>query len=135
LAFLGVLLWGGSLWRPAPALVVPYTVWVIGGCLIGGATAGLRALGAARRSLRAMIIASVLFLTCSGVGTYLDGATGAVVGAAAATMAAALVWWWQLRLGIQESRIFPAPAAADYLTGTGHSKGRHRRPATAARVP
>jgi O-antigen/teichoic acid export membrane protein len=132
---LGVLLLGDKLWRPAAALVVPYTVWVIGGCLIGGATAGLRALGAARRSLRAMIIASVLFLTCSGVGTYLDGATGAVVGAAAATMAAALVWWWQLRLGIQESGIFPAPAAADYLTGTGHSKGRHRRPATAARVP
>lgn len=114
---LGALLLGQNLWRPAAALVLPYTAWVIAGCFIGGATAGLRALGASRRSLRAMIISSVFFLGFGVGGAYLGGASGTVQGAAIATTAGALVWWWQLWRAMAES---PELRRAD---------GRHRRPA------
>jgi O-antigen/teichoic acid export membrane protein len=119
-----------SLWRPAGALVPAYTVWVMGGCLIGGATAGLRALGVARRSLRAMLISSVIFVIGGVAGAYLGGAAGTVDGAAASTLAGAAVWWWQLRVAISESPILSSRAGS-----LGKSSGRHRRPAgrTAAR--
>ena len=104
---LGELLLGKQLWRPASQLVVPFTVSVMGACLIAGATAGLHALGAARRSLRAMIIASVLYLSLNLAGAALDGATGTVRGAAVATWAGAVVWWWQLGVAMRESGKIP----------------------------
>ena len=82
------------------------------GCLIGGATAGLRALGAARASWRVMLIASALFVVGGVAGAYLDGAAGTVDGAAASTVVGALVWWWQLRLAIRESPILSGRATA-----------------------
>lgn len=104
---LGNLLLGGQLWRPTYGLVMPYTVSVMGGCLIAGATAGLHALGAARRSLRAMVIASLLLLGCGLTGAYYGGAMGTVRGAAVATWAGAVVWWWQLRIAMRESGKIP----------------------------
>jgi O-antigen/teichoic acid export membrane protein len=92
-----------NLWRSAYPLVPAYTLWVAAGCLIGGATAGLRALGAARRSLRAMLIASALTVLGGVAGAYLAGAVGTVDGAAASTLTGALVWWWELRMAIRES--------------------------------
>lgn len=126
---LGDLLLGRQLWRPTFPLVLPYTISVMGGCLIGGATAGLRALGAARRSLRAMIIASVIFLAFGLAGAYLGGALGTVQGAAVATWAGALVWWWQLRLGIRESG--RVPPRSWYLFRR-QAAGRHRGLAASA---
>jgi O-antigen/teichoic acid export membrane protein len=82
---LGNLLLGKELWRPAYRLVLPYMISMMGLCLIIGASAGLHALGVAKRSLRAMIITSVIFLACNLVGAYLDGAVGTVRGAALAT--------------------------------------------------
>ena len=71
--------------RPADRLVPPYVVSVVGGCLIHGAAAGLQALGAARRSLRAMVLASAIVLGCGLAGGYLGGAVCTVRGAALAT--------------------------------------------------
>ena len=101
----------GQLWKPADQLVVPYTVSVMGACFIAGATAGLHALGAARRSLRATVLASVIYLVCGLVGAQLDGAVGAVRGAALATWVGALLWWWQLRAGMRESAAIPDRAS------------------------
>lgn len=122
---LGNLLLGQQLWRSAYQLVLPFTISVMGGCIIGGATAGLHALGAARRSLRAMIIASVIFLGCGLVGAYLGGAVGTVWGAAFATWAGALVWWWQLLAAMRESDRVPMRSGLLF----GHPAGRHREPA------
>ena len=97
----------GDLWRPADQLVVPYTLSLVGACFIAGATAGLHALGAARRSLRAMVLSSVTYLACGLVGAVLDGAVGAVRGAAVATWVGALIWWWHLRAGLRESPSIP----------------------------
>ena len=103
---LGQLLLGRQLWRPA-WLVVPYTLSTMGACLIAGATAGLHALGAAKRSLRAMIIGSVIYLSLNLTGAALDGAVGLVFGAALATWVGAVVWWWQLRVAMRESGKIP----------------------------
>ena len=46
----------GSIWRPTYPLVLPTTLPVMAGCATTGALIGLHALGAARRSLRAVII-------------------------------------------------------------------------------
>ena len=46
----------GSIWRPTYPLVLPTTIALIGGCVSTGALLGLHALGAARRSLRAVIL-------------------------------------------------------------------------------
>ena len=89
----------GQLWRPADQLVVPVHALARGRRFIAGATAGLHALGAARRSLRAMVLASLTFLACGLVGAVLDDAVGAVRGAAVATWVGALIWWWHLRRG------------------------------------
>lgn len=103
---LGYLLLG-SLWKPASALVPALTISVMGACITVGATAGLHALGAARRSLRAMVLASLVYLTCGLIGAYADGATGTVRGAALATWIGAGLWWWQLSLGLRESELIP----------------------------
>jgi O-antigen/teichoic acid export membrane protein len=102
------LLLGRQLWRPAFRLLPAYALCVMGFCLIGGASAGLHALGVAKRSLRSMIITSVLYVACSLVGTYLDGATGMVRGIALATWLGAGVWWYQLHLAMRESDKIPA---------------------------
>lgn len=123
----GTLLLGSQLWRPAYALVLPYSISVMGGCLIDGAAAGLHALGAAKRSLRAMIVASAFFLVFGVVGAYLGGAAGTVWGAAFATWAGAGMWWWQLQSGIRDNGT---------ALGRRHKTGRHRkqRPEPAARA-
>jgi O-antigen/teichoic acid export membrane protein len=126
---LGRLLLGPELWLPASHLVVPYTFSVMGFCLIAGATAGLHALGAAKRSLRAMAISSALYLGCNLTGAYLGGAhlggaVGTVRGAAIATLLGAVVWWWQLRLAMRESDRIPE-SARGWL---GRHRGLRARP-------
>lgn len=126
---LGDVLLSKHLWRPTYPLVVPYTIWVMGGCFIAGATAGLHALGAARRSLRAMVVASVLFLGSGLIGAYVGGAVGTVRGAAIATWAGALVWWWQLRVAMRESDKIPEQS----VKWSGGGAGRRRRYARSGR--
>jgi O-antigen/teichoic acid export membrane protein len=135
---LGNLLLGKELWRPASRLVLPFTISVMGGCVIDGAAAGLHALGAARRSLRAMIVASVLFLVCGVAGAYYGGAMGTVRGAALATCTGALVWWWHLRMAMREAGHLPArgetPSGEPESESAhgGRQEPRHARPSQAA---
>jgi O-antigen/teichoic acid export membrane protein len=105
---LGNVLLGAHLWREAYRLVLPSTVSIVGYCLIAGATAGLHALGAAKASLRAMIISSVMYLSFTLTGAYLGGAVGTVRGAALATCSGAVVWWWHLRVAMRDSDKIPA---------------------------
>ncbi len=125
----------GSIWRPTYPLVLPLTISVLGACVSAGATAGLHALGAARRSLRAMIVASVAFLGCGLIGTVLGGAQGTVDGAAVATWIGAVMWWWQLHLALQEAGHLPAGhrfwSGRPSDRAAGQESGRHRSPAAA----
>jgi O-antigen/teichoic acid export membrane protein len=124
---LGALLLGKHLWRPASKLVVPYTFSIMGFCIIGGASAGLHALGVAKRSLRAMMITSAMYLGGSLLGSYLGGAAGTVRFAAVATWLGAVVWWWQLRVAMRESDKIPAHGP-NWSRRRRETAGRHAAP-------
>jgi O-antigen/teichoic acid export membrane protein len=92
----------GEVWGPAYPLVPLITLAFMGGSIQAAAGAGLHALGAARRSLRAMIVSSVLVVVCGLGGAFWRGTVGTALGAAAAAWTGALLWWWQLRSTLRE---------------------------------
>ncbi|MGH2603743.1 MAG: hypothetical protein ACRDJ9_30710, partial [Dehalococcoidia bacterium] len=97
----------GSVWESAAALILPTTLSVMNAGLSTGAAAGLRALGAARRSLRAQLLASAAYLTGGLVGAVVAGALGSAWGVALASLFGAAVWWWQLFAGLREFDAVP----------------------------
>lgn len=99
---LGALLIG-HIWHNTYGLVLPQTAFLIGQGAAGGAGVGLHALGAARRSLRTVVIGAVLSAGLSIAGAATGGAAGAIEGTAAAAWLLALVAWWQLRAALRES--------------------------------
>jgi O-antigen/teichoic acid export membrane protein len=114
--------WGhallGEVWLTSSALILPATLSVANAGFNTGAAAGLRALGVARRSLRAQLCASALYLVGGVTGGAIGGARGSAWGAACATFAAAFVWWFTLRVGVRErkqleSEVNAGPAEAD----------------------
>jgi O-antigen/teichoic acid export membrane protein len=113
----------GSLWRPTYPLVLPQALFAVGQAAAVGSGAGLHALGAARRSLRGMVLISAAFLICSLVGAVAGGTKGTMQGAAAAAWIGAVISWWQLRAAIRESD--------QVTTGSrfwmGRPPARHRR--------
>ncbi|MFF5536400.1 hypothetical protein ACFY71_28635 [Streptomyces cinerochromogenes] len=113
----GALLWGGALlllpdrlgalvlggvWHSAAQLVVPVTLGVAGAGLGTGAAAGLRALGAARRSLRSQLFASAAYVGGGLGGAAAAGTVGSAWGVAAATVSGSAVWWLHLRSALRE---------------------------------
>ena len=130
----------GPIWRPTYPLVLPLTISVLGACVSAGASGGLHALGASRRSMRAMVLASAVFLVCGLVGAVAGGAVGTMRGAAVATWIGALLWWWQLRAALQEFQVSAGDTAierqepsvvaatATEVTATVSSPIRSRRP-------
>jgi hypothetical protein len=120
---LGALVLPGRLWHLTYGLVFPMTLAVVGACLSSGATAGLRALGVATRSLRAGFIGSVTYIAGCLIGAALAGAAGSVYGSAVGTTVGALVWWRQLQVALREAEV----PSVRLLPGT---TGRHRMDAT-----
>ena len=99
----------GEVWGPSYPLVPLVTLAFMGGCIQAGAGAGLRALGAARRSLRAMMLSSIVLVVCCLVGALAGGTIGTTAGAAAAAWIGAALWWWQLRTARHGSPDLPTP--------------------------
>ena len=97
----------GSVWQSAAVLILPTTLSVMNAGLSTGAASGLRALGAARRSLRAQLLTSAAYVTGGLVGAAVAGALGSAWGVALATLFGAAVWWWQLRAGLRELDAVP----------------------------
>jgi O-antigen/teichoic acid export membrane protein len=87
----------GSLWQPVSVLLPAVILGMCFGGFEVGAAAGVRALGAARRSLRAQLSFSALYLLGGAVGAVVAGAQGTCVGVAIATGLGAVVWWYQLQ--------------------------------------
>ena len=116
---LGTLLIG-SIWRPTYPLIIPVALSTAGICVWGGAEIGLRALGAARRSLHGMIFAAAAGLACGLTGAFLNGVLGAVSAFAIAMWVGAVVWWWLLLQAMRESgtaRVRGRRATASGLAG------------------
>jgi O-antigen/teichoic acid export membrane protein len=110
------LLWGGALllvpdrlgelvlgdvWSAASALIVPVTLGVAGAGLGTGAAAGLRALAAARRSLRCQLFASACYVGGGLGGAVVAGTAGSAWGVAAASLCGSAAWWLQLRSALR----------------------------------
>ncbi|MER7925450.1 MULTISPECIES: hypothetical protein [unclassified Streptomyces] len=113
----GALLWGsalllmpgrlgelalGDVWHTSSHLLTQITLSVAGAGLGTGAAAGLRALGAARRSLRCQLFASACYVGGGLGGAALGGTAGSAWGVAAATISGSAVWWLQLRSALRE---------------------------------
>ena len=94
----------GASWTIGREVVPPLTVGLVGLGLIMGATSGLRALGAAKRSLRVRIVMSVAVVAAGLIGARYAGAYGAATGRAIVLLAAAGLWWWQLIDSVREHR-------------------------------
>jgi O-antigen/teichoic acid export membrane protein len=118
-------------WRQAYPIVLPTTLGLAGATMIAGASAGLRAMGASKRSLRTQVIASLLYIAAALVGAVQGGAVGAVRGSAIAVWAGALLWWWQLHRALRESDLVPDSGG---LWGS-RPAGRHSSEIKAQAVP
>ncbi|MFD7708274.1 hypothetical protein [Streptomyces sp. NPDC059786] len=92
----------GDVWPAASQLIVPITLGVAGAGLGTGAAAGLRALAAARRSLRCQLFASACYAGGGLGGAALAGTSGSAWGVAAATLSSSALWWLHLRSALRE---------------------------------
>ncbi|MQA03026.1 MAG: hypothetical protein GEV07_09980 [Streptosporangiales bacterium] len=92
----------GASWEPAAALLLPASLTIMNASFGTGAGAGLRALGAARRSVRAQLVVSLAYVTGGLGGAVAAGAVGSAWGCAVATLIGAGVWWWHLGAGVRE---------------------------------
>jgi O-antigen/teichoic acid export membrane protein len=91
-----------DVWEHAKPLILPVSLSVTGAGIVAGAAAGLRALGAARRSLRAQLAASAGYLGFGLVGAWFGGAVGMSWGSTTAMWLGACLWWLQLRAALRE---------------------------------
>ncbi|MFC4082822.1 MATE family efflux transporter [Amycolatopsis samaneae] len=112
--------WGrfalGEVWTTSSQLILPVTFSVVGASLSTGAAAGLRALGAAPRSLRSQLVASTFYLGGGLVGAFLGGAVGSAWGVATATLTGSVVWWYQLHAGLRE--YVPPKTSSEEMTSS-----------------
>ena len=108
----------GSVWEPASELIVPATFAVAAAGMCSGVATGLRALGAARLSLRAQLLQSAGYAGGGLTGAALGGAVGSAWGVAIAMVSAAVVWWLHLRVGMRAMEPVPldSEATVDELT-------------------
>jgi O-antigen/teichoic acid export membrane protein len=91
-----------DLWSGTRPLVPAVTLNVAAACFLTAATAGLRAMGVARRSLRVQLITATAYVIFSTVGAALGGALGACWGAMAANSLGAVVAWHHLSSALAE---------------------------------
>jgi O-antigen/teichoic acid export membrane protein len=111
----------GPIWHHTYALILPSTLFVMGGTASAGAGTYMHAIGAARRSVRAAIYTSIIYVIGSLVGAKLGGAVGTMRGAAVATWIGAFIYWWELRLALREYRQAPAIEAPQPESSTDPS--------------
>jgi O-antigen/teichoic acid export membrane protein len=115
----------GPKWKPTYGLILPTTLFVMGGCASAGQGTYMHALGAAKRSLRAALYTAVLTVAFSLAGAGFSGATGTLDGAALATWLGSVIYLWQLRRALRDRG---TPVASGTL-GPPRHVGAHRKPA------
>jgi len=101
---LGTLLLHRGKWEAAYDIVPWMVMSMMGATVIAGATAGLRALGAARRSMRVNLMSAATYIGLGIIGAAVHGTYGSVEGTAFATWIGAALWWRQLRIALGEHR-------------------------------
>jgi O-antigen/teichoic acid export membrane protein len=99
---LGALLLHQGKWESAYSIVPWMVLSMMGATALAGAAAGLRALGAAKRSMRVNLISAGVYVFLGVVGAVVHGIYGSVEGTALATWIGAVLYWHQLRIGLRE---------------------------------
>jgi O-antigen/teichoic acid export membrane protein len=102
----GEFLLGGN-WGGARGLLLPVMLTLVLTCYVLGASAGVRALAASRRSLPAQLTSDGLYLLGGGLGAVVAGAAGSCWGVAISAVLSIGLWWHQL------SRAFGEHLAAE----------------------
>jgi O-antigen/teichoic acid export membrane protein len=124
----------GPIWVPTYPLVLPTMIAVVATAASTGAYTGLHALGAAKKSLRAMILGSVMFIGLSLAGAIIwRSAAGAIWGNALGGWLAVMLSWRQFRTALREARLIPGTGAhPGAVPDTTHQPGPagSPRPAT-----
>ena len=92
----------GENWEGARNVVLPLTIVTATYAGSYGAMVGLRALAAARRSLRARSIVAVLTVLAGVIGAALAGARGVAWGFALVGCVELFVWWWHFTRATDE---------------------------------
>jgi hypothetical protein len=100
-------------WDPAHKVLLPYTAVMAASGMLTAATAGLRAMAAAKRSMYARLVTGLLAVSLATMGAIADGAVGATCGLAAGLWLGGIQWWRQLRAAVaeEEQRRAQAPAS------------------------
>lgn len=91
-----------EVWPSAAALIVPITLTAASAGLSTGGAAGIRALGASRRSLSAQLFGTATHIAGGVGGAVINGAASSSWGVAGAAMVSTAYWWWQLRAGVRD---------------------------------
>lgn len=92
----------GESWRAGRRVAIPLAVGAVATGVTMGATMGLRSLAAAKESLRARLIVSVVMIVCTGAGALLAGGFGAASGLAVAMWLGVVIWWRYLFSALRE---------------------------------
>jgi O-antigen/teichoic acid export membrane protein len=105
-------------WGPSHHVLLAYTAVIAASGMLTAATVGLRAMAAAKRSMRSRLVTGVLALSLATAGAATYGAVGAASGLAAGLWLGGIQWWQQLHAAVaeEEERRGAAariPAAAD----------------------
>jgi O-antigen/teichoic acid export membrane protein len=95
----------GPTWLAAHPLLIFFTINQAANGIRVGATAGLRSLGAANRTLIARLVSIISAVVLATAGAVVDGARGVAIGIMTSTLVAATMYWWQFMLGIKDHRL------------------------------
>lgn len=112
-AGVAVFLFGAS-WELGVPVLLPRTALLVASGVVTGALIGLRGTAAARRSLRARLVMSVLVIPAAFVGALFAGAAGAAWMMALVVWCGAIVWWREFLHASSElsTSSMPVPALA-----------------------
>lgn len=98
--------WGeaalGATWDGAKPLLIYFAVAQVANGIRVAPESGLRALGAANRTLKARLVVSLIGVGFQLVGAVVAGVMGVAVATAILKPVQALVWWWQYRVASRD---------------------------------
>jgi len=86
----------------ATRIIPAYTAVMAAQGMLTAATVGLRAMAAAKRSLRSRLVTGVLAVAGGTIGAATSGAVGAATGLALGLWIGGIQWWHQLGLAVTE---------------------------------
>jgi O-antigen/teichoic acid export membrane protein len=92
----------GDVWDPAHTVLLTWGLAFAAINLGTGASIGLRALAAARRTLRAAVVTSIVGFGGAVVGARLGGLEGSAWGFLITQLFGVGVWWWEFRGGMRD---------------------------------